>query len=294
MSSATAPSSAHDGDGIASGTGSGMSSVDDPPVSFPVLARRDQPWTDTELARLYDAFPFDADLPLHLDVVERTGDRVLEVGCGTGRLLLPLARAGARLVGVDASPAMLALAEAKLGGAGEDVRSRVRLVEADMRTLALDEEFDVALLPVKTFAYLTSRDDQLAALSAIAGHLRSGGRLVLDLLNPAPAWLAQPAGSVRQDVTGQVDDVVVTRTETAVSTDLATQVRVLRSAYEVIGPDGSVRKRIVEWPFRWTYRFEAEHLLERAGLEVECVYGGYAGEAFGSGSSALVLVARRP
>lgn len=259
----------------------------------PVLARQDQPWTDAELARLYDAFPFDADLPLYLDVIERTGERVLEVGCGTGRLLLPLAGAGARLVGVDASAAMLELAERKLTEAGADVRSRVRLVQADMRTLRLDEEFDVALLPVKTFAYLTSRADQLAALTAIADHLRPGGRFVLDLLNPDPTWLAQPAGSVRQDVTGQVDELVVTRTETAVSTDLATQVRMLRSAYEVIAPDGSVRKRIVEWPFRWTHRFEAEHLLERAGLQVEAVYGGYAGEPFASGSPVLVLVGRR-
>jgi SAM-dependent methyltransferase len=260
----------------------------------PVLARRDHPWADAELARLYDAFPFAADLPLHLDVIERTGKRVLEVGCGTGRLLLPLARAGCRLVGVDASPAMLALADRKLANAGEDVRLRASLVEGDMRTLRLDEEFDVALLPVKTFAYLTSRADQLAALSAIVGHLRPGGRFVLDLLNPAPAWLAQPDGSVRQDVTGEVDGVVVTRTETAVSTDLAAQVRVLRSAYEVIAPTGSVRKRIVEWPFRWTHRFEAEHLLERAGLEVEHVYGGYVGEPFTSDSPALLLVGRCP
>lgn len=258
------------------------------------LVRGEQPWTDEDLAPLYDAFPFDADLPLYLELAEQHGGRVLELGTGTGRLLLPLARAGNSVVGVDASPHMLAMAERKLAGEAAETRARVRLVRADMRTVRLDEEFDLALVPVKTFAYLTERADQLATLRTLAEHLRPGGCLALDLLNPTLGWLGQPAGSVRQDVTADTGAVVVTRTETAVSTDFARQVRVLRSAYEVIRPDGSVRKRLVEWPFRYTYRFEAELLLERAGLAVEQVYGGYRREPYAADSRALLLIARRP
>jgi hypothetical protein len=54
-----------------------------------------------------------------------------------------------------------------------------------------------------------------------------------------------------------------------------------------------VTKRFVEWPYRWTYRFEAEHLLERAGFIVEGLYGGYQREAFTSSSPAMVFLARR-
>src|ERR671917_5397 len=57
--------------------------------------RADQPWGDAALARLYDTFPFDADLPLYLELAAE-GGRVLEVACGTGRVLVPLARAGHR------------------------------------------------------------------------------------------------------------------------------------------------------------------------------------------------------
>ena len=84
----------------------------------------------------------------------------------------------------------------------------------------------------------------------------------------------------------------VARTETMVSTDLATQVRVIRSAYETVS-DGVVTKHFVEWPFRYTHRFEAEHLLERTGFVVESVQGGYHGEPFTSDSSVLLLVGRR-
>jgi hypothetical protein len=73
----------------------------------------------------------------------------------------------------------------------------------------------------------------------------------------------------------------------------AAQLRQIRSIYEVIDPKGgTVTKRIVEWPFRWVHRFEAELLLERAGFEVEQVHGGHQGEPFTSRSRVMLLLAR--
>ena len=264
-----------------------------------VFMRADHPWDDALLARLYDAFPFDADLPLYLELAAAEGGRVLELACGSGRVLVPLAAAGHDVVGVDASPHMLALARAKLAAAGPAVAARARLAQGDMRSFALDGNdgapFDLAIIAVKSFAYLLDPADQLAALSRAAAYLRPGGLLALDLLHPSPAWLLEPPGSLRQDLVQHVpgQGVTVARTEAVVSTDLARQVRVIRSAYEVVAADGSLTKRFVEWPFRYTYRFEAEHLLARAGFRVEAVYGGYQREPFTSESRVLLLLARR-
>jgi hypothetical protein len=86
----------------------------------------------------------------------------------------------------------------------------------------------------------------------------------------------------------------LSRVESVVSTDLSRQVRVIRSAYETVDERGSViSKRFVEWPYRWTHRFEAEHLLARAGFEIEALYGGYEREAFTAGSSKMVFLARK-
>ncbi len=259
------------------------------------LVRTDQPWGDASLARLYDTFPFDADLPFYLELAAAQGGRVLELACGSGRILLPLARAGHRVVGLDASPHMLALARAKLAAVGPDVAARVELARGDMRAFALAGPFDLVIIAVKSFAYLTERADQQRALAAVAAHLRPGGLLALDLLHPAPAWLLEPPGSLRQDLVQDRPEqgVTVARTEAIVSTDLAAQVRVIRSAYEVVAADGSVTKRFVEWPYRYTYRFEAEHLLERAGFEIAALYGGYGREPFTSESRVMLLVARR-
>jgi SAM-dependent methyltransferase len=260
------------------------------------FAQVDQPWGDAELAPLYDAFPFEEDLPLYLELAGTEGGRVLELGCGTGRLSLPLLAAGHQVTGIDASPAMLSILRRKLEAAGPDVHARATLLQADMRDFRLEARFDLAIVPVKSFAYLLERADQQRALSAILAHLRPGGLLAMDLLHPSPAWLMEPPGSVRQDLAGHVPEAnaTVVRTETAVSTDLAAQVRVIRSAYEVIDSGGGVRKRIVEWPYRYLYRFEAELLLERAGFRIEALYGGYRREPFTSDSRLMLFLARRP
>lgn len=252
------------------------------------------PWTDTQMAALYDVFPFAADIPFYLDLA-RGRERLLELACGSGRVLVPLAQAGHRVTGIDASPQMLALAEAKLAAADFAVQDRARLAPGDMRSFDLGETFDLAIVAVKSFAYLTSRGEQQQALQRIATHLRPGGLLALDLLHPSPAWLGWPTGSLHQDLVQQVAEkgVTVARTEAVVSTDLAAQVRVIRSMYEIVSDDGTVSKRFVEWPFRYTYRFEAELLLERAGFALEALYGGYQREPFVSDSPLMLLVARR-
>jgi SAM-dependent methyltransferase len=266
----------------------------DGPLHAGALLRADHPWGDAQLARLYDVFPFQDDLPLYLDLARRQGKRVLEVACGSGRALVPLVRAGCEAVGIDLSPHMLALARSKLDAAGLDAQ----LVEADMRTFALQRaDFDLAIVAVKSFAYLTEAADQLACLRAIHAHLRPGGLLAIDLMHPRLEWLSAPSGSVRDDLLQHVPErgVTLSRVESVVATDLARQVRTIRSIYETVDDAGHVvEKRFVEWPYRWIYRFEAEHLLQRAGFEVEAVYGGYQREPFTSESRTMLFVATKP
>jgi SAM-dependent methyltransferase len=260
------------------------------------VVRADQPWADAQLARLYDAFLFQADLPFYRNLGHAAGGRVLEVACGSGRVLVDLVEHGCHVVGVDISPPMLALAREKL-----DARPRLtgtaHLVHADMRTFRLAEEmcpFDLAIVAVKSFAYLIELADQLQCLQTIALHLRPGGLLALDLLHPRPEWVGAESGSMRDDLVQHVPErgFTLARVESVIGTDVARQVRVIRSAYEVVDDEGRVvTKRYVEWPYRYMYRFEVEHLLARAGFRVEALHGGYAGEPFTSESRTMLFVA---
>jgi SAM-dependent methyltransferase len=261
-------------------------------TSSGALVRADQPWADAQLAQLYDAFPFDGDVPLYLDLARAEGGRVLEVACGSGRLTVPLVEAGNRVVGVDVSPHMLAITRGKLDDPS------VVLEQADMRTFDVRERgpFDLSIVAVKSFAYLLDAADQLAALQRIAAHLRPAGLLAIDLMHARPEWIAAPDGSMRGDLLAYstAHGFTLSRVESVVSTDLSRQIRVIRSAYEAVDDRGRVvAKRFVEWPYRWIHRFEAEHLLARAGFEIEAIYGGYAREPFTAESATMLFLARK-
>ena len=118
-------------------------------------------------ARFYDDDyrAYDDDLGLILEMAEDAGGPVVELGCGTGRVLLPLADAGVATTGVDISPALLDVARAKVDAAG--LASRVTLVEADLRHPGLPESaFALAICTSNTLMHLTDPSDQAAALHA--------------------------------------------------------------------------------------------------------------------------------
>src|SRR4051794_31036298 len=103
------------------------------------LVDADHPWSDAFFARLYDVFPFDADLQLYRDLAREQGGKVLELACGTGRVAIPLALANNGVTGVDASPHMLAVAREKL--AREQPSGSLELVQGDMRTILIGRQF---------------------------------------------------------------------------------------------------------------------------------------------------------
>lgn len=140
------------------------------------------------LPELYDLEYADQteDLTPYVTLARRVRGPVLELGCGTGRLTLPMARTGARVVGVDAAPEMLALLEHKLAREPWSVRTRVQAVCADFRTLALDTRFSLALAPFNLLHHCMTDADAVQALSSVRSMLAPGGQLALDCYLPAP------------------------------------------------------------------------------------------------------------
>lgn len=140
------------------------------------------------IADLYDyVVPYCTrpDIDFFVEAAQASGGPVLEVGCGTGRILIPTARARVDIVGLDLSPHMLQVCQKRLLNEPEAVQSRVRLIQADMRNFDLAQTFKLVTLPFRAFQHLTTVEDQLSCLESIHQHLVEGGRLILDLFNPS-------------------------------------------------------------------------------------------------------------
>jgi SAM-dependent methyltransferase len=236
------------------------------------------------------------DVAFFVEAARQAGGPVLEVGCGTGRVLIPTARAGVNITGLDRSASMLAVCRERLRQAPEEVQARVSLVEADMRFFDLQRSFALITLPFRPFQHLLSVEDQLACLQCLGRHLAPQGRLILDIFNPSLESLAdQDFGRVllEEPEFRMPDGRRVVRRHRVTGRDLFNQVNYVELLYDVTHPDGRQEHLVHAFPMRYLFRFEAEHLLIRAGFEVTVLYADYDQKPYGSiYPGELVFVAR--
>jgi SAM-dependent methyltransferase len=240
------------------------------------------------IADLYDhvvAYRERPDVGFFVEEALRAGSPVLELGCGTGRVLIPTARAGVTIVGLDASAAMLDICRRRLESEPDGVRARVTLVAGDMRSFELSQRFRLVTMPFRPFQHLVTVEDQLACLAAVSRNLEPGGTLILDVFNPSLDALAtRPPGEemVEGPAFTLPDGRQGIRHYRITAHDRAAQVNHIEMIYLLTHPDGRVERLIHPFRMRYFFRFEAEHLLARAGFEISALYGGYDRSAYGS------------
>ena len=124
------------------------------------------------------------DLPFYLELAEQTVGPILEVACGTGRVLLPIARKGIEIHGVDNSRPMLKILEASLAREPQTVRQKVTLHEGDMRDFRLGRQFPLVIIPFRPMQHMHTVEDQVSALTSAALHLTESGILAFDVFYP--------------------------------------------------------------------------------------------------------------
>ena len=245
------------------------------------------------LARYYDweHDDYDVDIPLYQDFARRTGGPILELACGSGRLMVPLLELGERVVGIDSSGPMLARARQTLAQAG--LLSRAALHEADVRRFSLNERFELAIFGLDSFGLLSSIDDQLAALRRIHHHLAPGGLLILDLSNGNGRG-AEPTDELVLQYEGHDPATGLPLSKwTARSTDHGEQVDHYTYFYDEVGEDRVVRRSVVRLDLRYVGRFELELLLRQADFIPEAFYGSYDLAPYAAGCERLIAVAAR-
>jgi SAM-dependent methyltransferase len=253
---------------------------------------------------LYDAVPAyvnRSDVPFYLEEAASAGSpdapaTVLELGCGTGRILLPLARAGHTVTGIERSKSMLARCEAKLAAEPRDVRDRVALHQADARQFTVaastGDGFRLAVAPFRILQHLTTTADQLRCLAAVRRHLVPGGRLVFDVFNPHYSLMTRDR-SAEVEETPELrlaDGRYLRRTVRVTRVRWVDQVSEIELIYHV--RTGSAVERVVHaFPMRWYTPSELEHLLGRAGFRVERSYGTFDRGPLTDESPEIIIVA---
>lgn len=253
---------------------------------------------------LYDqvpAYAARADVAFYQDEATRAHGKVIDLGCGSGRMLLPLVRAGHRVTGIDASSAMLTQCRSRLEREPPEIRARATLHQGDIRDLSLPaasddgQGFALAIAPFRILQHLVTITDQLRALGAIRRQLAASGRFVFDVFNPNFAAMTTDRTAESEDTPEfeLPDGRHFRRAARVLRVRWLDQVSDVELAY-YLRRGTAVERAVQRFEMRWYQRAELEHLLTRAGFAIEAMYGDFDRSPLGDGSPEIIVVASVP
>jgi len=234
------------------------------------------------------------DVERYLELATLSVGPVLELCCGTGRVAIPLARAGFQVTGVDRSAAMLERFRERLEREERAVAQRITLEQADITKLQPGEAlFPLVIMAFNSLLCLTDFASQRAAIAAAQRQLQPDGLLALDLMNPLILTLPGDAVPKPFFTRRNLQNGNVYTRFAAMGPMQVDQVQELFGWYDEIGPDGVVRRSPYSMHWRPVFRYEIELMLETAGLMIESVEGGHRKEPFTPQSRKMFILARR-
>ena len=250
-------------------------------------------------AQLYDARVKDwpGELDFYRDFLASTPESsqgILEIACGTGRVTLPLSKAGYKLTGLDISTELLDIARKKRVGMIDP-----QWFQADMRTFELNQKFGVVISPGHSFQFMLTPDEQVQCLEQVKRHLIPGGWLILHLDHQDVRWLAglldQKEGEFEPgsiiELPGSHERYQYQRFW---SYEPATQTTTVTSKWEKFGKNNEV---VETWlmdpmPLHCAFRTEMEHLLRRCGFSIHALYGDFNRNPLADDSENMIWVVR--
>jgi len=239
--------------------------------------------------KFYDLFGAKNDVAFYKELAHNQGDRALELGVGTARLAIELAREGVEVLGIDNSEHMLHAARRKIEEEPPKVRRLITLRKADVRSFDLEETFPCIYFPSYSFDHLLTREDQLSTLHCICHHLGSGGAYAFDLAHvredePSSGWFVQRRGL------GAGWMVVRSGFH---RTNSAARVSSIDLFYDVY-MDGKMTERYHEYGEVYINTPAGiRSLLEEGGFKVIAFYGDHNKAPFGEESEKMVIVVEK-
>ncbi|MFW5708618.1 MAG: class I SAM-dependent methyltransferase [Chloroflexota bacterium] len=246
------------------------------------------------IARFYDAENAgkDDDIALYLRLAEEYGGPIIDIGCGTGRVMLPLAEAGYAVHGIDNEPAMLEIAE-RHRRASPSLMKQLTLHQGDVLQTKIDAQFKVVLVPYNGLMHFHTQEEHLAVLRKLRAWTAEDGLLVLDLPNAGEVFATQESDSMMLDRTflePGTGHLVMQQSHSYL--DRTQQLLRVTWVYDEITGDGTLKRTIAPLVLYYFFFSEVRLLLDQTGYEVEAVYGDTDYGPFEDGCERMIIFAR--
>jgi len=238
-------------------------------------------------SKYYDLFGTKEDIDFYKELAIRHGRKALELGVGTGRVAIELAKANVRIWGIDTSKFMLNVAKQKLGKESTQVRKRVALKLGDMRSFKLSEHFPFVYIASSTFEHCTTKEDQKSCLTSAYHTLRRKGILAFDISQPKPD---QPLNSwwIDRRALNQSEEVVRT-----IFSRRNPQTNIVSvNLFFDLCQRGELTKRYYEYGEALiSSKQDIENTLTNVGFKLNKVYGSFDKSTYNEKSEKAIFIA---
>ena len=235
-------------------------------------------------ANIYDGMNTDlSDLQFYKRWLPQSiGARILELCCGTGRLTLPIAKDGYNISGVDYTSSMLDQAKIKASEAGLEIR----FIEADIRTLNLQDKYDLVFIPFNSIHHLYKNEDLFRAFNVVKNHLKEGGLFLLDCFNPNIQYIVEGEKEPKEIAAYTTEDGRKVLIKQTMRYESKTQINRIEWHYFINGEFNSIQNL----DMRMFFPQELDSYLEWSGFDIIHKYGGFEEEVFNDNSGKQVFV----
>jgi len=233
----------------------------------------------TNTAWLYDVDNRDNlhdDIPFYIDYAKKQNGEVLELGCGTGRVSLALAKQGIKVTGLDLSNQMLNVFRQKLEMYLE-LKDNVSIVHGNMAGFSLNKKFALVIAPFRAFQALTDDRDVENSLKCIREHLTDDGLFIVNVFNPRPvmdeSWCFPE--TVQWERLDEATGNHVVKKHWGDKIDTESQVIYAHFAYEVTDKGGNTSRFTEDLKLKYYYKAQLQSTVENAGFTVKEKFGWY-------------------
>lgn len=236
------------------------------------------------------------DLPFYLDLAQKSPGPILEIACGTGRVLIPIARQGIEVHGVDHSRPMLEILKGNLRKESAEVREKVSLHEGDMRDFRVDKQFPLVVIPFRPMQHMHTVEDQLRALRTAAAHLTADGTLAFDVFYPKFEMINSKMGEEVSEMEWKSNSdpsAIVRRYFRKESVDKINQIFDFTFVYRTFKNERLIAEETENFQLSFYTYPHLRALFLLAGLEVAEEYGSFAKTPMDNTAEQMIFLLRK-
>ena len=232
------------------------------------------------------------DIPFYLEQAAKIKGNILELACGTGRITIPLAKAGYEIWGIELSEPMIRQFKNKIKDLPQDIAQRIHLLHGDMSSFSLDRKFPLILLPSRSFQLLLDRELEDKCLKNCYAHLAENGYFIIDVANYIKdiekGWVREEEFFDWENI-DPVTGYKIRRTHIRQEIDKEKQIIYPLKIYHITRDDGSVEKVRKRSPWKYFYEHQIKELLTAHGFKIIAEMGTYDGKPMAEGSEFIFI-----